>query len=116
DGTATSRQAVATVLLAEDPTPFATTPLAAFRAFAEATGADRRAMAAQALAANATPFPLGDITAPTLVIAGREDALATRPEVVAKAIPHAQLLVLDGDHLGAVRDPGFAPAIVDFIG
>jgi pimeloyl-ACP methyl ester carboxylesterase len=116
DGTATSRQAVATVLLAEDPSPFAATPLAAFRAFAEATGADRRAMAAQAMAAHATPFPLADITAPTLVIAGREDALATRPEVLVAAIPGARLLLLDGDHLGAVRDPGFAPAIVDFTG
>jgi pimeloyl-ACP methyl ester carboxylesterase len=116
DGTPTARQAIVAVLLADDPSPFDGTPVAAFRAFAEATGADRRAMAAQASAAHATPFPLTDITARTLVIAGKQDILATRPEVLAAAIPGAELLQVDGDHLGAVRDPAFAPAIVDFVG
>jgi len=35
--------------------------------------------------------------------------------VLASAIPRAQLLVIDGDHLGAVAVPAFAPAIVDFV-
>jgi pimeloyl-ACP methyl ester carboxylesterase len=61
------------------------------------------------------PIALEQITAPTLVLAGRDDQLASRPQVLASAIPRAELLVIDGDHLGAVAAPAFAPAIVEFI-
>jgi hypothetical protein len=41
--------------------------------------------------------------------------LATRPELLAKAIPDARLAVIDGDHLGAVRVPAFTEELVTFL-
>jgi pimeloyl-ACP methyl ester carboxylesterase len=88
----------------------------AFRALADALQADREALAAIAAARRSTAIPVERITAPALVIAGESDPLAVRPEVLAAAIPNARLLRLPGDHLSVVRDPGFASAIVEFLG
>jgi hypothetical protein len=35
--------------------------------------------------------------------------------VLADAIPDARLQIVSGDHMGALGDPRFAPAIVDFL-
>jgi pimeloyl-ACP methyl ester carboxylesterase len=88
---------------------------AAFRAFAESTGADRLALAAQADAVHAGPIPLDRITVPTLVLVGDDDPLAVRPQVLADAVAGARLHVVPGDHLMAVVDPAFAPTIVAFL-
>lgn len=64
----------------------------------------------------ASIIPFGQITAPTLVLVGDADPIAARPEVLAAAVPRAQLRVITGDHLSAVTDPAFAPAIVEFLG
>jgi pimeloyl-ACP methyl ester carboxylesterase len=107
--------AVAAALRTPDPATI-TDPLAqAFRAFADFVGGDREALAAQAASVHPTQIPLDRITAPTLVIAGDSDPLAVRPEVLAAAIPNARVLILPGDHLGVVRNPRFAPAIVEFL-
>jgi pimeloyl-ACP methyl ester carboxylesterase len=58
----------------------------------------------------------GEVGAPTLVLVGADDPIAARPEVLVAAIPRAQLRVIAGDHLSAVTDPAFAPAIVEFLG
>lgn len=100
---------------AADPTTITDRTAKQFRAFAESTGADLLALAAQVEAVHRQPIALERITAPTLVLTGRDDLLAVRPQVLASAIPRAQLLVIDGDHLGAVAEPAFAPAIVDFV-
>ena len=94
-------------------------PIAArFRAFVDRVGGDREALAAHARAARmgGGTIALGRITAPTLVIDGTEDPIATRPEVLVQAIPHAELRLIPGDHLLAVSSPEFAPAIVEFLG
>ncbi|MDP9795589.1 pimeloyl-ACP methyl ester carboxylesterase [Catenuloplanes nepalensis] len=106
---------VIAVLLADSPTAIAASPAMAFRALADAVGADRRALAAQITAAHRTPIPLHEITADTLVLCGRDDPFAARPEILAAAIPRARLRRIPGDHLGAVRDPAFAAALVDFL-
>jgi len=108
-------QEVAAALLAEDPAQAATSAAAPMRMLADAVGADRRALAAQVGMAHQEPIELERISVPTLVLCGGEDALAQRPEVLAKAIPDAELRVVPGDHLGAVRDPGFTAAIVEFL-
>jgi pimeloyl-ACP methyl ester carboxylesterase len=77
--------------------------------------ADRVALAAAATAARSGLLPLGAITAQTLVLAGSEDTLARRPEVLAAAIPAATLELVPGDHLAAVADPAFARALVSFL-
>jgi pimeloyl-ACP methyl ester carboxylesterase len=102
-------------LLADDPAAIEDPGIAAFRTLADAVGADREALAAQASRPHNTPIPFDRIDAPTLLIAGDRDPLAQRPEVLADAIPGARLLVVAGDHLQAVGAPEFAPAIVDFL-
>ena len=110
-GAAALREALA----AEDPATITDPAAAGFRIFIDAVGGDRVALAAQGARMHAEPIPLDGVSAPTLVIAGREDALARRPEVLAKAIPGARLQVIDGDHLGAVREPAFAAALLAFL-
>jgi pimeloyl-ACP methyl ester carboxylesterase len=99
----------------EDPSTITHPAAAGFRAFVDAVGGDRAALAAQAAAIHATPLPLDTIAIPTLLITGRDDVLATRPELLAKAIPDARLAIIDGDHLGAVRVPAFTEELVTFL-
>jgi 3-oxoadipate enol-lactonase len=49
---------------------------------------------------------LGDIAAPTLVCAGRHDAIAPLPnaELLARSIPDARLEIFDGGHLFLLQD------------
>jgi pimeloyl-ACP methyl ester carboxylesterase len=54
-------------------------------------------------------------SAPTLILAGEDDPLAVRPEVLADAIPDATLEILSGNHVGAIADPRFIESIVDFL-
>ena len=115
DTRAVGKDAMPDALLADDPATIS--PAAAgFRAFADAVGGDRVALAAQARALHASPIPLDTITVPALVLAGRDDHLATRPEVLADAIPGAVLRVVPGDHLGAVLEPDFLHALTGFLG
>lgn len=88
----------------------------AFRRLADALGADRVALAAQACAVYQGGVALERIHAPTLLLAGDEDALAVRPEVLVDAIPDGRLQVLSGDHMSALTDPRFATSIVEFLG
>ncbi|WP_031507369.1 alpha/beta fold hydrolase [Streptomyces megasporus] len=103
-----------TALLADDP---ADVPrrMAALRIWVDEVGGDRLALAAQGRALHRGPTPLSEVRVPTLVLAGVDDPLADRPRVLADALPHASLRTLHGDHLSAVRDPSFAPAIADFL-
>ena len=107
--------AIVEALLAEDPTAPQHPGAAPFRQFADAIGADRKALAAQASVVHAAPIPLDKITAPTLVTAGDDDPLAVHPERLAAAIPGATSLLVRGDHRAAVADPAFARAIVEFL-
>ena len=81
-------------------------------AFVEALGGDRKALAAQLRAVHASPIALDRIAAPTLVLAGDNDPLAAKPEVLANAIAGAKLERLSGDHLRALRDPRCIPALL----
>ena len=50
------------------------------------------------------------------MLAGEQDPLAVRPQVLAEAIPDATLQIVSGDHMSALADPRFTRAIVDFLG
>lgn len=93
----------------EDPTA------KAFRAFAEATGADLKALTALQRAPLGDPPELARIAVPTLVLTGDKDVLVGTPQSLAEFIPGALAKVISGDHLGAVNDPAFAVSIVEFI-
>jgi pimeloyl-ACP methyl ester carboxylesterase len=110
------RSALADALRTDDPGSIPSPVAKLFRQFADSTGADRLALAAQADSVHGSPIALGSITAPTLVLVGDADELASRPEVLAAAIPGARLTIVAGNHLSAVVAPGFAPAIVEFVG
>lgn len=89
--------------------------IAGFRRFADSTGADCKALAAQALAAHQAPIPLQKITAETLVVAGDNDPLASNPATLAEAIPGAGVYVGKGDHMSAIADRGLQGALFDFL-
>jgi pimeloyl-ACP methyl ester carboxylesterase len=106
---------IVAALLAEDPSTITHQGAAPFRQFADAIGADRKALAAQASVVHATPIALSAITAPTLITAGDDDPLAIHPDRLAAAIPGATSLLVKGDHRAAVADPAFAAALVSFL-
>ncbi|MFI5779455.1 alpha/beta fold hydrolase [Nocardia sp. NPDC051570] len=92
-------------------------PGSMFRLLAEAIGADLEAIAAAATGLNEAPLTdLSGITMPTLVLAGVDDPYAAEPERLAAALPDGRAVVVPGDHLVAVTDPGFHTALVDHFG
>jgi pimeloyl-ACP methyl ester carboxylesterase len=108
--------AIAEALEAADPAEVSDPTARGFRLFADSTGADRLALAAVQRANQfAEPPDLASITAPTLVLVGSGDDLVGPPEPLVDAIPGATLRVIGGDHLGAVADPAFPSAIVEFL-
>ncbi len=115
DTRAISGAALVNAMRAQDPNTVTDSGARAFRAFADLVGGDREALAAQVLSRHASQIPLEQIKAPTLLIAGDQDPLATQPEILAASIPDAQTLLLPGDHLGIVRAARFASAIVEFL-
>jgi pimeloyl-ACP methyl ester carboxylesterase len=115
DRRAVSNDSIIDALRAEDPATIQVPGALAFRRLADAVGADREALIAQAIAVHRDHIELAHIMAPTLVLAGDEDPLAVRPEALADAIPRAKLEILRGDHLGAVADPRFTQSIVEFL-
>jgi pimeloyl-ACP methyl ester carboxylesterase len=110
-----TRGSVDGALLADDPATVEDPGARAFRTLADAVGADREALAAQAASIHRDGVALDRIVAPALVFAGAGDPLATRPQVLADAIPDARLEILDGDHLGVFGDPRLAPLIAGFL-
>ena len=102
-------------LSVEDPSTLRKSGATSFRVLADALGADREALVAQASSIYRGDIGLSRISAPTLVLAGEDDPLAIRPSVLCEAIPDATLRMLTGDHIEAIADPGFARSIVDFL-
>ncbi len=89
-----------------------------FRAFAEKTRSDLRALAACIRGARQTlsPDDVRRIDVPVLVAVGSIDTVAGSPEALAALIPDAQALVIPGrDHMLAVGDRVFKAAVVDFL-
>ena len=105
---------VSAALLSDEPVDL-TSRAGTFRAFADFAGSDRKALAAAIAGSRPSTIPLGDITAPTLVVAGESDPLAARPEILAGAIPGATLATFPGDHLTVLRHPGLIPTITAFL-
>jgi pimeloyl-ACP methyl ester carboxylesterase len=115
DRRALSSDSIIEALGAEDPETLDVAGARAFRSLADALGSDRRAMIAQARSIHRGGIDLQRISAPALVLAGDEDPLAIRPQVLADALPDATLQMLGGDHMRAVVDPRFAASIVEFL-
>jgi pimeloyl-ACP methyl ester carboxylesterase len=109
------RSEVADGLVAEDPRTITDVRARGFRRFADSTNADRHALAAVMRADRLPPTGLDRITVPCLVVVGREDDLAADVQGLVDAVPRATLVTVPGDHLGAVGEPAFAQALLDFL-
>ena len=110
----TIAQALEAPSLAEvsDPTAYM------FRAFAEQTKSDLRALAACLRGSRDTlsRAEVGRISVPVLVAVGSADPLAGSPEALAALIPGAKAFVIPGrDHMLAVGDRAFKSAALTFL-
>ncbi len=88
-----------------------------FRAFADQTGSDRKALAAciRPSRQKITPEQLAVITNPALVVVGSDDEIAGAPQVLAQMLPNGQSLSLPGrDHMKAVGDKQFKQGVLQF--
>jgi pimeloyl-ACP methyl ester carboxylesterase len=89
-----------------------------FRAFAEKTGSDLKALAAcmRGPREKITPEDLARIRIPVLVATGSEDVIAGSGRELTSLIPGAQLLEITGrDHMKAVGDARFRQGVLDFL-
>jgi len=89
-----------------------------FRAFAEQTRSDLRALAACIRGSRQTIArdELQGVSVPLLVAAGSKDDIAGSPEALAALVPGAKALVIPGrDHMLAVGDRVFKAGVVDFL-
>src|SRR5580692_4176491 len=89
-----------------------------FRAFAEQTRSDLRALAACIRGSRQTIArdELAGVTMPLLVAAGSKDDIAGSPEALAALVPGAKALVIpDRDHMLAVGDRVFKTGVVEFL-
>jgi pimeloyl-ACP methyl ester carboxylesterase len=115
DRRAVPNDAIIEALSVEDPSKLDVPQALAFRQLADALGADREALAAQATSIYRGEIALNQISAPTLLIAGDTDPLAIRPQVLVDAIPEARLELLSGNHIEVLGDERFKQSIVDFL-
>jgi len=89
-----------------------------FRAFAEQTHSDLRALAACMRGSRQTlsPSEVGRIAVPVLVAVGSKDPVAGLPEQLAALIPGARVLIIPGrDHMLAVGDRAFKTGVLEFL-
>ena len=89
-----------------------------FRAFAEQTKSDLRALAACLRGSRQmlSRIQVGQIAVPLLVAVGSTDPIAGSPEELAALIPGAQALALPGrDHMLAVGDRTFKSGVLEFL-
>jgi pimeloyl-ACP methyl ester carboxylesterase len=89
-----------------------------FRAFAEQTRSDLKALAA-CLRGSRQPVRMEDITnvrAPALVAVGTKDDIAGSPHELAALMPNARAIdIPDRDHMVAVGDKVFKAAAIEFL-
>jgi pimeloyl-ACP methyl ester carboxylesterase len=89
-----------------------------FRAFAEQTKSDLRALAACIRGSRQvlTPAEVGGIVAPTLISVGTRDPIAGSAEDLAALMPHARAFAIEGrDHNLAVGDKSHKAAVLAFL-
>ncbi len=89
-----------------------------FRAFAEQTRSDLRALAACIRGSRQTLSrdEMERLAMPVLVAAGSKDEIAGSPERLAALVPSGQALVIPGrDHMLAVGDRVFKEGVLDFL-
>ena len=90
-----------------------------FRAFAEATKSDLKALACCIRASREPikPDDLKQIICPVLVAVGSDDVIGGPASDLAKLIPQGEALEIVGrDHMKSVGDPTYKAGVIDFLG
>lgn len=114
-GTKRRASEIVDALEVDDPSEIQSQIGRGFRAFADATGADRAALAAiQRSRTFEDALQVGTLGVPGIVVAGSLDELVGDPAKLAEHLG-TQLRVVPGNHLSAVFAPAFADAIVSFL-
>ena len=111
-------QSIADALLAPSIDNVADNQGRTFRAFAEQTKSDRRALAAciRGSRQTMTREEAAAIRAPVLVAVGTKDDVAGSPHELAAIIPDARALdIPDRDHMLSVGDKVFKQGVLDFL-
>jgi pimeloyl-ACP methyl ester carboxylesterase len=112
------RDAIAQAYRADDPATIKSPVAKAYRRFAESMPNDLKALAAL-IDADRSPFDPGRLAAvrlPVLIVVGASDNAIGDPEPLAKMIPGARLVMLDGcDHFTAPADNRFKDASLEFL-
>jgi len=109
---------IAGALLAEDPATIEHPRGKMFRAFAEQTKGDRRALAAciETSRALLSREQVARIRQPTLIGVGTRDEIGGSAQALAALMPHAQAFAIEGrDHMLAVGDLSFKKRVVQFL-
>jgi len=84
--------------------------------YAKKSGADTVVLARlQEFQPVTTRAELGKIKVPVLVVNGNQDTDNGDPQTLVDAIPGSRLVMVPGDHGGAVRTPEFSKAVVEFL-
>lgn len=89
----------------------------AFRAFADQTGSDRRALAAciESSRTLVARKDLARLTMPSMVAVGTKDDIAGSADVLAEMLPNGQAFeILNRDHMLAVGDRTYKAAVLQF--
>ena len=112
------RDAIAAAYRTDDPATIKSPVAKAYRRFAESMPNDLHALAAL-IDAERTPFDVAKLAAvriPVLIVVGSNDNAIGDPKPLAKMIPGAQLVMLEGrDHMTAPSDPGFKASVLEFL-
>jgi pimeloyl-ACP methyl ester carboxylesterase len=113
------RDAIAQAYRADDPTTIKSPVAKAYRRFAESMPNDLKALAALIDAERAPfdPAKLAAVRLPVLIVVGTNDNAIGDPKPLAKMIPGAQLVMLEGrDHMTAPTDQRFKEVVLEFLG
>ena len=105
---------IANALEAENPSRVVDLAGAWLRRVADASGADRLALAALARSTRSC-VGLDRIAVPTLVLAGDCDAFAQGADRLASAIPGARLELVPGNHVQVLHDVRYATRMLSFL-
>lgn len=111
-------EVVADALLADDPATITHERGKMFRAFADKTGSDRKALAACISKTRRllTPEQVTSIRKPALVAVGDKDDIGGNPNVLASLLPNGEAFTIEGrDHMLSVGDRSFKAKVLEFL-
>jgi pimeloyl-ACP methyl ester carboxylesterase len=112
------REAISEAYRADDATTIKSPVAKAYRRFAESMPNDLKALAAL-IDADRSPFDPGKLAAvqmPVLIVVGSNDNAIGDPKPLAKMIPGARLVMLEGrDHMTAPADLRFKEVVLEFL-